>query len=90
MQTEDLIVDQCGEWEVVKEICEIFPHVRVPVLSQAFVIEAIHLGNLSRLMIAAQDCDALRVSDFEGNEEGDCLDGEVAAVNIVTCGQSAC
>ena len=35
-------------------------------------------------MVAAEDGDALRIADFEGDEEGDGLDGEVASIDVVT------
>lgn len=34
-------------------------------------------------MVAAEDGDALRVADFESDEEGHGFDGEVATVDIV-------
>lgn len=38
-------------------------------------------------MVTAEDCDALRVSDFESNEEGDGFNGVVSSINIVACAQ---
>ena len=38
-----LVVDEGGEREVVEEVREELPHVRVAVLPQALVVEAIHL-----------------------------------------------
>lgn len=38
-------------------------------------------------MVATEDCDALRISDFESNEEGDGFDGVVSSINIVACAQ---
>lgn len=32
MKTEDLVVNQGGEWEVIEEVREIFPHVGIAVL----------------------------------------------------------
>lgn len=85
MQTEDLVVDESGQGEVVEQVGEVFPHVCVSVLSETFIVEAVDLGNLTRLVVSAEDGDALRVADLEGDEEGDSLDGEVASVDIVTC-----
>jgi hypothetical protein len=85
VQTEDLIVDQGRKREVVEEICEVFPHVCVAILSEALVVEAIDLGDLARLVVSAEDGDALRVADLECNKEGDGFDGKVAAIDVVTC-----
>ena len=33
MQAKDLVVDECGQREVVEKIGEEFPHIRIAVLS---------------------------------------------------------
>ena len=43
VETEDLTVHQGGEGKVIKQVGEIFPHIGVAILSQAFVIEPIDL-----------------------------------------------
>lgn len=35
-------------------------------------------------MVSTEDGDALGIADFEGDEEGDGLDGEVASIDVVT------
>ena len=83
VQAEDLVVDERRQGQVVEEVGEEFPHVRVAVFAQALVVEAVDLRDLARLVVAAQDGDALGVADFERDEEGHRLDGEVAAVDVV-------
>lgn len=85
VQAEDLVVDEGGEREVVEEIGKVFPDVRVAVFAQALVVEAVDLRNLTRLVVSAKDCDALRIADLQGNEEGDRLYGEVAAIDVIAC-----
>ena len=87
VEAEDLVVDQRGEGEVVEEVGEVFPHVGVAVLAQALVVEAVDLRDLAGLVVATEDGDALRVSDFESDEERDRLDRVVASINVVTCGE---
>ncbi len=84
VEAKDLVVNQGCERQVVKEIGKVFPHVRVAVFAQALVVEAVDLGDLARFMVAAEDGDAGRVADFKGDEESDCLDRVVAAVDVVT------
>jgi hypothetical protein len=84
MQAEDLVFDEGGEGEEVEEVGEIFPDVCVSILSEAFVVETVNLSDLARFVVATEDGDALGVADFESDEEGDGLDGEVSTVNIVT------
>ena len=84
VQTEDLVFDQCGQGEIVKQIRKVFPHACIAVFAQTLVVEAVDLGDLARFVVAAQDGDAVGIADFEGDEEGDGFDGKVAAVDVVT------
>ena len=74
METKDLVIDQRSQGKVVEQISETFPHVCIPIFPKAFIVEPIHLRNLTRFMIATEDCNALRVSDLESNKKGDGLD----------------
>ena len=47
MQAEYLVVDKCGQGQVIEEIREVFPDVRVAVLSETLVVESVYLGNLA-------------------------------------------
>lgn len=64
MEAEDLILDERGEWQVVEEVGEVLPDVGVAVLAEALVVEAVDLRDLARLVVAAEDGDALRVADL--------------------------
>jgi len=83
VEAEDLVVDEGGKGEVVEEIGEVLPYVGVAILSEAFIIEPIDLCDLAGFMVATKDGDALRISDFEGNEESDGFNGIVASINII-------
>lgn len=90
VETEDLAVDEGGKGKVVEKVGEVLPDVGVAVFAQALVVEAVDLGDLARFVVAAQDGNALRVANLQGNKEGHSLDGKVATVDIVTCaGQCA-
>ena len=79
-----LVFDEGGERKVIKEVGEVSPNVGVAVFSQALVIEAVHLRDLPRFVVAAEDCYAVAVAQLHGDKEGDSLDGVVPAVDVVT------
>jgi hypothetical protein len=83
VEAEDLVFDEGGQRKEVEKVGEVFPDVCVAVLAQALVVEAVYLGNLAGFVVATEDGYALWVADFEGNEEGDGLDGEVATIDVV-------
>lgn len=88
VQTEDLVLDQRGQREVIEEIGEVLPDVRVAVLAEAFVVEAVDLCNLAGFVVATENGDALWVADFERDKKCHRLDGVVATVNVVACGSN--
>ena len=84
VEAEDLVVDQGSEGEVVEEIGEVLPYVGVAIFSEAFIIEPIDLCYLAGFVVATEDGDALRVSDFQSYKESHSLNGIVTSINIIT------
>ena len=84
MEAEDVAFDDGGEWQVVEETGEVLPDVGVSVLSQAFIVEPINLGDLLGLVVTSEDSDSVWVSDLEGNEKGDSLYGVVSSVDVIS------
>jgi hypothetical protein len=84
VKAEDLVLDEGGKRKEVEEVGEVFPDVCVAVLSQAFVIEAVDLGDLTGFVITSKDGDTLGIADFQGDEKSYCFDGEVSTIDIIT------
>lgn len=84
METEDLVLDNSREWEVIEEFGELLPYVGVTVLSQAFIIESVHLSDLSAFVVSSKDSKSILKADLESDEESNSLDGVVAAIDVVT------
>ena len=78
-----LIFDESGEGEVVEEVGEVSPYVRVAILAEALVVEAVHLRDLPRFVVAAENCYPVAVAQLERNQEGDSLDRVISSVDIV-------
>jgi len=83
MHAEDLRLDERGQRHVVEEIGEYFPNVGVAILAQALVVEAVDLRDLPRLVVAAQQVDALAVAHLERDEQRDSLHRVVATIHII-------
>jgi len=62
VQTEDFLLNYSCERQVIKEVSEIFPHIRVSIFPQALVVETINLRDLSRFVVATQDRDSVLVA----------------------------
>ena len=50
-----LAIDERCQRQVVKEVGEELPHIRIAILAQALIIEAIDLRDLAAFVIAAKD-----------------------------------
>ena len=71
VQTEDLTVHQSCEGQIVKQVSEILPHIGVAVFPETLVVEAVHLGDLSALVVASQDGDAAAEPHLQRNAYSD-------------------
>lgn len=78
-----MIINEGGEGEEIKEVGEESPDVGVSVFAEAFIVEAIDLGDLPGLVIPAKDCYAVSVAQFESNKQRHCLDRVVASIDVV-------
>lgn len=83
VDAEDLVVDDAGEGEVVEHIGEVVPNSSITVLAAALCVETVGLGNSSRLVVPADEVDAVRIAEFETNQQRDGFDTEEAAINVV-------
>ena len=84
MQAENFLLNNCGKRQVVEEICEVFPDISVSVLPQALIIETVDLSDLTGLVISTKYGDSILVADLKTDQEGDCLDGVVPTINIIS------
>ena len=47
----NLLLNQCRQGKVVKEVCEVLPDVCVAVFPQALIIKPVDLGDLTTLVV---------------------------------------
>lgn len=84
VQTEDLFFDEGSEGEIVKEISEVPPHAGVPVFAEAFIVESVYLCDLTTLVVAAEDGDAILVSDLKSDKKRHDLNRVIPSIDVVT------
>lgn len=60
-----LAIDDGRQAEVVKDLSAVAPHGHRAVLAQTLVIEAVDLGDLTALMVAPDQGDAVRIANLE-------------------------
>ena len=84
MNSTDLVLDESGEGKVIEQIGEVSPYVGVSVLPQAFVVEAVDLGDLAGFVVSSEDGDPIAVPQLHRDEESDGLDGVVSSVYVIT------
>jgi hypothetical protein len=85
VDAEYLVVDHHAQGKEVEHVGEVVPHVGVAVFPRALCIEPIGLCNAARLMVSADEVDAMGVSQFQTDKEGDRLDAKQSAVDIIPC-----
>ncbi len=83
MDAQDLIVNEGGDRKQVEDAATIAPRVGVPVLSLALVVESIYLSDLTRLVVAPQERDAIGPFCLQREQSGEGLEAVVAAVDKV-------
>jgi hypothetical protein len=90
MNAEDVVVDDYAEREVVKHVGKMVPDVRVPVFATALGIEAIALGDTTRLMVSTDEVDAIGIAQLQAHQQRNGLDRKQSAVDIVTEEEVVC
>ncbi len=91
MQCEYFSFYEGSEREVVKEVCEVFPHGGISIFSETFIIEAVatrvsrclHLGDLAGLMVPTENSDTVFIADLQANQQCHSFDGVVASIDVV-------
>jgi hypothetical protein len=64
MYTEHSIVNNCGQRQVVEQVCELLPDRQTAVLALALDLKSIDLRDLARFVISSQQSETTRISQF--------------------------
>ena len=84
MDTEDFTFNNSANTEKIKHLSTILPWVRITVFAHSLVVEAVHLSDLSGLMVSSEESDMARVLQFQTQEELECLNRIESAVDKIS------
>ena len=82
MHTEDLLVNDSGDWQTVDTVSKGLPQLDV-ISSLAFVIEPVDSVDRSALVISSEKEEVLWVLDLVGEEEADGFQRLLSSVYII-------
>ena len=85
VNTEDLVVDDTAQGEVVEHVGEVMPDCGVAVFPRALGVKAIRLRDTSALVISSDEMNSVGVSELETYEETDGLNTEEPTIHVVAC-----
>ena len=85
-----LVVDQCSERQVIKQVRKELPNIRIPILSQTFVVESIDLRDLSRFVVPTEYRHSVAVPHLESDQQRNSLNGIVTSVYVVAHEEVVC
>lgn len=84
MHAEDATVHQRAQIQVVEYIHELLPNADSAEFTQTLIIEAVHLRDLTALVIAAEKRDTRRIAHLQRQQQQKCLYTEIAAIDVIT------
>lgn len=50
VETEDLSLNDGSQRQVIKELCEVLPHIRIAIFPQTFIVESVPIQVLERVI----------------------------------------
>lgn len=90
MHSKDPIVNDSRQGDVIEELTAVPPYVGIPEFSHTLIVKAINLCDLPAFMVTSDECDPVRVPDFEGEEQEEGLDGVEASIDEITKEKVVC
>jgi ActR/RegA family two-component response regulator len=73
MKTENRVINDGCKWQIIEKLSEVNPDIRVSVLTEALIVEAIDLGDLTYLVVTSENGQTILEADLESNKQGDRL-----------------
>lgn len=83
VKTENLILNNSGQGQVIEKLSEDFPHVSITIFTEALIVETVYLCDLARFVVTAENGDTVLEADLEGDEQGNSLNRVVSTIDVV-------
>jgi len=84
VDAEDFTFDNSSDTKIIEDLSAVLPRIGIPVLSNGLVIETVHGGDLSSLVVSSQEGDVSWILELQAEEKLECLDRVEASVHEVT------
>lgn len=83
MHAEYPPIDNGTKCQIIEHFAAPSPDITATIFPLAFVVEPVHLGNLARFMVAADEGHAVRIADFEGEQQEECFHAVESSIHKV-------
>ena len=60
-----------------------YPNIRITILSKAFIVKAINLGDLTNFVVSSKNSEPVFEANFKGYEERYCFNRIITSVDII-------
>lgn len=84
MHAENAAVNDGAQREIIEDFATPAPHVATAVFALTLVVKSVHLGDLPRLVVPADERDAIWISHFERQEEEEGFDAVEATIHEIS------
>jgi hypothetical protein len=85
MYTKHPSIDNGTQCEIIKYLATPPPDIATSVFSLTFVVESVDLRYLARFVVSPNKGHAFRITNFESEQEKECLNAIKPSIHEVTC-----
>ena len=84
MDTENFAFNDSSDSEIIENFCAVLPGVGITILSNGLIVETVHGGDLTSLVVASQKSDVCWVLHLEAQQELEGFNRVESSVDKVT------
>ena len=84
VNAENFSFDDSSDTKIIEDFCAVFPRIGISVFSNGLIVETVHSGDLSCLVVSSQEGDVSWVLQLEAQEKLECLNRVEPSVDKVS------